>query len=156
VPAEVANVAFATVPVTLAPASCDRPAPLPVINPLFSVIVPLPNTAFAVPIITNQTWQTLNLSNTVPTNCVMVCGTITFGSPAFGNQWRLAPWGWTNTTGAGTYFVITRTQVANQNVDNSFTLPCTNQLLQYQLFNTSGNTNAPTAEVIKIFGWFTQ
>ena len=48
VPALVANVAFATVPVTLAPASCDKPAPLPVINPLFSVIVPLPNTALAV------------------------------------------------------------------------------------------------------------
>ena len=38
VPAEVANVAFATVPVTLAPAIADSPLPLPVNTPVFAVM----------------------------------------------------------------------------------------------------------------------
>ena len=69
VPAVVAAVALATVPVTLAPASCDRPAPLPVINPLFSVIVPLPNTAFAValPIVSPVS---------VPTDVILPCALV--------------------------------------------------------------------------------
>ena len=46
------DIAFVTavgnVPVTFAACSEDKPLPLPVISPLFKVIVPLPNTALAV------------------------------------------------------------------------------------------------------------